>query len=434
MATDLLGLSARFIDEGIYEGPGSVNRPTGELSEVADGIAVVEAFSHVIALRTGDGLVLADTSLGAFGPVVRDALRGWADERVNTIVYTHGHVDHVGGARAFVDEAASRGEPAPHVVGHENVPARFDRYDLTNGYNGVVNQRQFGRRGRLGMGGATPSWPRDWVQPDTVFREQLQLEVGGTTIQLHHAKGETDDHAWGWLPSPRAILSGDFLTWVFPNAGNPQKVQRYPREWAVALRTMASFEPELLLPAHGLPIAGRERIAGVLDDVASALESLLDQTLELMNRGARLDEIVHTVRVPDDLLAKPYLRPTYDEPEFVVRNIWRMYGGWYDGNPSHLKPPPERELATEIASMAGGPHALADRADALAETNPHLAAQLVELAVQAAPDDPRVHSTRALVYGTLRERELSLMSKGIYRAAEDESADRALHQGPGAAR
>ena len=31
---DLLGLSARFIDEGVYEGPGSVNRVTGELSEV----------------------------------------------------------------------------------------------------------------------------------------------------------------------------------------------------------------------------------------------------------------------------------------------------------------------------------------------------------------------------------------------------------------
>ena len=42
---DLLALSERYIDEGIYEGPGSVNRVTTELSEVADGIAVVEAFS-----------------------------------------------------------------------------------------------------------------------------------------------------------------------------------------------------------------------------------------------------------------------------------------------------------------------------------------------------------------------------------------------------
>ena len=54
------------------------------------------------------------------------------------------------------------------------------------------------------------------------------------------------------------------MTWLFPNAGNPQKVQRYPVEWAAALRSMVALGPELLLPAHGLPIEGRERIETVL--------------------------------------------------------------------------------------------------------------------------------------------------------------------------
>ncbi len=59
---DLLATSARFIDNDIYEGAGLVNRPTTELSEVADGVALIEAFSHVVAFRTGDGLVLCDTA------------------------------------------------------------------------------------------------------------------------------------------------------------------------------------------------------------------------------------------------------------------------------------------------------------------------------------------------------------------------------------
>ncbi len=63
-----------------------------------------------------------------------------------------------------------------------------------------------------------------------------------------------------------------------------------------------------------------------------------------MNEGARLDTILHTVKLPDGTLDKPYLRPTYDEPEFIVHNIWRLYGGWYDGNPAHLKPAPEASL------------------------------------------------------------------------------------------
>ena len=74
-----------------------------------------------------------------------------------------------------------------------------------------------------------------------------------------------------------------------------------------------------------------------------------------MNAGARLDEIIHTVRPPADLAAKPYLQPVYDEPEFIVRNVWRLYGG----NPAHLKPAPDAVLATALAELAGGAGAAA---------------------------------------------------------------------------
>src|SRR5439155_13119945 len=99
-----------------------------------------------------------------------------------------------------------------------------------------------------------------------------------------------------------------------------------------------------------------------LTEGAELLESLVEQTLALMNEGARLDDIVQTVRAPAYLLERPYLHAVYDEPEFVVRNLWRLYGGWYDGDPSHLKPAPADVLAREIADLAGGPSRLAARA------------------------------------------------------------------------
>ena len=419
---DLLALSARIIDEGDTSVP--VNRASGELSVLADDIAFVEAFSHVTAFRTTEGLVLFDASVQGFGPVVRQRLREeWAPgEPVHTLVYTHGHVDHVGGAGVLVD-------PGTQVLAHENVPRRFERYDLTNGYNAVINNRQFGSRGRAarGIGTGTDSFFSDWVQPTTTYESSLDVTVGGLDMTLHHGRGETDDHTWTWIPSHEAICAGDFLIWAFPNAGNPQKVQRYPGEWAAAMRQMAAMGAELYLPAHGLPIAGRERIAGVLDDVATALEGLVRDTLAMMNAGARLDDIVHTVRVPAALLDKPYLRPTYDEPEFVVRNIWRMYGGWYSGDPSSLKPAPAAALAGELASLAGGALALAQRGAALAEAGDdaslRLACHLVELAGTAAPDDPAVHELRAAVYDRRRTAELSLMSKGIFGQAADDSRE-----------
>lgn len=413
---DLLELSARIIDEGVTDEP--VNRVTQELSEVADGISMVESFSHVVTVATDDGLVCFDTSGARTGAAVVEAIRRWSSEVFHTLVYTHGHVDHVGGSGAFVADSDRRGTGRPSVVGHEAVLQRFDRYELTNGYNVTINARQFGgARGGVGLGFERGArfLPDDTARPDVAVGDHHRLQVGSTTVDLHHAKGETDDHLWAWLPEQRAICSGDFLIWNFPNAGNPQKVQRFPLEWAAALRDMIEAGPELLLPAHGLPIAGRERIAGVLDDVATALERLVADTLWLMNEGATLDHVVNTVRVDPDLLAKPYLRPLYDEPEFVVRNIWRLYGGWYDGNPSRLKPAPEDVFASEVAALAGGVGTLVERARALSEAGDHrLACQLIELAVQAAPDDREAHGARVDVYEARRRTESSLMSKGIY--------------------
>ena len=71
------------------------------------------------------------------------------------------------------------------------------------------------------------------------------------------------------------------------------------------------------------------------------------QTLALMNVGAPLDRVIHEVEVPAHLGDQPYLRPIYDHPQFLVRNIWRLYGGWYDGEPDHLLPAPRAEQARE---------------------------------------------------------------------------------------
>ncbi|MCG8592290.1 MAG: MBL fold metallo-hydrolase, partial [Proteobacteria bacterium] len=123
---------------------------------------------------------------------------------------------------------------------------------------------------------------------------------------------------------------------------------------------------------------------------------------------------------------RPYLRPVYDEPEFVIRNVWRLYGGWYDGNPAHLKPAAQDALAAEVARLAGGVDALVTRARAVAEAGElRLACHLIEFAVQAEPAHCEAHAARADVYGARRAAELSLMAKGVYGAAQRDSAARA---------
>ena len=385
--------------------------PSNELEELAPGVAFVQSFANVAAFVTGDGLCLIDTGSAFAAPLIHGAVRAWRPDPATTAVYTHGHIDHACGTAPFEAEGSMR------VIGHELVDDRFDRYIRTAGYNGVINQRQFRAPGLR--------WPVEYRRPDETYRDRLDLELAGESVELHHARGETDDHTWAWWPDRKVLCTGDLFIWCSPNAGNPQKVQRYPDEWATALRAMAALEPELLLPGHGLPIGGVDAVRTALDDTAALLESLVEQVLALMNDGARLDDLLHTVVAPPELVAKPYLRPIYDEPEFVVRNTWRLYGGWYDGNPARLHPAPDASVAAEVATLAGGAGALAARAVAVADAGDlRLAAQLAEWAAQAAPDDAAVHEARAEVFRRKRDDATSLMARGVYAWAAAESEGR----------
>ena len=420
---DPLQLSTLTIDSGNITEP--VNRITNELTELADGLAMVESFSHTYALSTDDGLCCFDASGSGSGLQVVDALRTWSAAPFSTLVYTHGHADHIGGSFAFAKDAAANGAPPLTVIAHENVNRRIDRYNDTNGWNIAINQRQFGGvTSEMGLelgDELTRFLPRSTLRPSETFATTYDKTFGDTKVEFHHARGETDDHLWAFLPEERWLFSGDFIIWNYPNAGNPQKVQRYALEWAGALRAMAAKAPTLLLPAHGLPIEGEQRIAMVLNEMATTLETLVFDVVNLMNAGSTLDEILHTVSVAPEVLEKPYLRPLYDEPEFVIRNIWRLYGGWYDGAPSRLKPAPDSILATEISQLVGGPLVLAERALALCETDLRLACHLADLAAWAAPSDHAVHEARAAVYHQRRRSELSLMAKGIFTSAARES-------------
>jgi alkyl sulfatase BDS1-like metallo-beta-lactamase superfamily hydrolase len=411
---ELLGLA-----DALWEGrePIEHHHPvgyTGELIPVADRTAFLPSFANVTAFETDDGLVLVDSGGLLIAATVHEQIRTWSDRPLHTAIYSHGHVDHVFGVPFFDAEAEERGWPRPRVVAHENVPRRFDRYALTAGYNAAINERQFGVEGL--------QWPTEFRRPDETYSDRHVLEVGGERFELTHAKGETDDHTWTWVPSRRILCCGDLFIWATPNAGNPQKAQRYARDWSQALREMAKLDAELMLPGHGLPVVGAERVRAALEDTAALLESICEQTLALMNRGLPLDEVIHGVTAPPELLDRPYLRPVYDEPEFIVRNLWRLYGGWYDGNPANLKPAPEAALASELAALAGGVERLAERARELAADGAddgalRLAGHLAELALRADGSSELAREASAHVNELRAEQATSTMARGIFRWA-----------------
>ena len=415
------------LSDAYWRGESGANQPnpmaaSGHLSEVAPGITFLASFGNCTAIDTDDGLVMVDTGSQFNAARVHDEVRSWSTKPLHTAIYSHGHVDHVFGVGPFEEEAAIEGWPSPHVLAHAHLVHRFDRYRLTREFNEVINRRQF----------ALPNlrWPAEYRYPDETYEHEHTLHVGERTFALRHEKGETDDATVTWLADDKVLCSGDMFVWSSPNAGNPQKVQRYPLEWASALRRMVALEPEILLPGHGLPIFGAARIRQALSETAEFLEDLVAQTLAMMNAGARLSEVVHSVKAPAHLEGRVYLQPIYDEPEFIVHNIWRLYGGWWDGNPATLKPAPERRVAEELCALAGGAARLAERTEALLTLGDdealRLAGHLIETAWLATPEDPAIQELRQRVFQTRANEATSTMARGVFNRAVRESRGETL--------
>ena len=392
-------------------------RPTGKHEELAPGLVFFHTWANVTALRTEAGLVLVDTGNFATRDRTFAAVRAVDPAPLAAAVYTHGHVDHACGLPPFLAEAREKGRPEPAIVAHRNVPARFDRYRMTALWNGLINSRQFS---------VAATWPTEYQYPGTVYDTTHALEVGGVRLELTHARGETDDHTWLWWPARRILFTGDLFFWVAPNAGNPQKVQRYAAEWARALRVMADRGAELLIPGHGAPVVGVARVHQALSDTALWLETLVNETVKRMNAGLALEDILAEVKPPAHLSERPYLQAVYDEPDYVIRNIWRLYGGWWDGQPAHLKPAREAEIGLEVAALAGGIDAVVARARALAaEGRLALASHLIDWVAAAAPNNWAVHDARADIYLARAQNSEALMTRGIFSEAARESAIKA---------
>ena len=388
------------------------------LAEVAPGTIFFPYFGNVIALLTDDGIVIVDTSLQGNGPPIVEELRKRTDLPVKTIIYTHGHVDHVGGTDAFLKDADERGHERPTVIGHENVVPRFQRYERMAGWIRFLNAQQWG------VAPPDPSRPAPvpvFVYPDTTYHDRTSVEVGGETFELIYGMGETDDHTWVWAPERKIAVAGDFFTWACPNVGNPWKVQRYTRGWADGLEAIAGKRPSILLPGHGPPIEGEDNVQTACFDVAAYLRSIDDQVVERMNKGQWLEQILREVEPPADLAAKPYLQPIYGHPKFIVQAVWRQYGGWYDGNPADFFAAATADQATEIVKLVGVSALLSRARDLHTTGDLPLACHLVDWVCKVEPENAEARALQRDLFQARSEVEANMMARNVFKGAAAEA-------------
>jgi hypothetical protein len=83
------------------------------------------------------------------------------------------------------DEIQKKSKINPKVICHKNLPKRFDRYLITNGYNSIINSVQFKNK---------IQFPKNFTKPHELYNGEKKLVLEDLTIELYHAKGETGNY------------------------------------------------------------------------------------------------------------------------------------------------------------------------------------------------------------------------------------------------
>ncbi len=351
-------------------------------------------------VNTAEGTVVLDTLIF---PHLGEEMREKINETggpVKYIIYTHGHRDHVGGAPAFLDDA-------PEIIGHRYLPERLEKYRILAEHRARIASIQF----NIPFMPAEPSF----VEPTKLYDGSMTFSLGGKTFELYHARAETDDHTWVHVPEIRTVFVGDLIIAGFPNIGNPFKPTRFALSWARALEAVREKEPEMLIAHGGQAVYEGADVKELLDVTIEAVYSIHDQVVECINKDMPIDEMIHAVVLPEHLKDHRYLRFLYSRPEFAVYNIYRWYHGYFDHNPAHLLPRPDREVNDEIFSLIGDRKAVLERSGELfKQGKPQLALQVLDVLLKHAPDDVEARRLRLELLEVLCEQDSCLMSRNTW--------------------
>ena len=385
---------------------------------VAPGLHILRGQGQSFVAETDAGLVVVDAGPG--GSVTQgmiDSLRALSDAPVHALCYSHGHIGYNAGVPQWFEHARQRGEPAPRLIAHRNVLRRHARYRETQALQHRMAEVQFNRspgffERRLAM-----------HEPTETFDQRLVIGSGEQRIELLWAPSETDDAIALWSPAQRVIYGGAALLDSIPNIGTPFRTLRDTVRWAGTLEALAALDPRIAVREFGPVIEGEAEVQKVLTHTARALRWLRAEVVSLMNQGLGEQQVLARMHYPEELFGVPWMKPTYGDPSYIVRDIYRSENGWWDRNPTTLHPEPPEAVGAAVARAITDKPAVIASARALADAGQwQLALHVVDLLATAHGDAPELIQARALKAAWLRERAAqvaSYVSRNLYKVSAD---------------
>ena len=395
-----------------------------ELITVTDGVhvAVGYALANSILIEGENTNIIIDTTgTEETAREVKALFDAINPNPVESIIYTHNHADHTYGATVFAEGSS------PDIYAHSTTEIYLSRVigilrpiissRSNRMFGNALPKEQVENNGigpflEIGRDGRKPGL----LYPTKTYTDQIEFEAADHKIQLFHAPGETNDQLFVWLPEKKALFPGDNFYKTFPNLytirGTPY---RDLVGWVNSIDMMRYLEPEYLVPSHTRPIVGKEKINTLLTTYRDAIQFVHDQTVRLMNLGLDPNEIAEQLVLPKHLGDSPYLKEFYGTPAWSAKNVFSGYLGWFDGNPSTLKPLPLKDEAEKMIQLSGDWDSLFKVAeDAFLTDDFQWSLQLTDYLLRSRPDDQKTKLLRQSALEGLGSQESNPNSRYYY--------------------
>ena len=319
----------------------------------------------------------ASLALDALEAALGEQVRG----HVQAIILSHTHVDHFGGLDAVI-AAAEHPDAVPFYAPAGYIGSLSD----DNLYTGTAMARRIqyqvgsllsrGPQEALPFLGSTVrgAYPGrvSRALPNRFIGERQTVEIDGVHVDfipLPHT--ETTAHLVNFFEEPRALFLADDVLGALHNTLTIRGARvRDAGYWGEALYEIAeeyADRASVVFYGHDIPLWNTPKrphaIRTFVLDNAVAYKYTNDEALLKANEGVPIGDLGRAVELPDTVTRPWYVRPHYGTFTHNARASYQQYLGFYDGNPVHLDPLPEAELARHLVAYAGGADALLKRAE-----------------------------------------------------------------------
>jgi alkyl sulfatase BDS1-like metallo-beta-lactamase superfamily hydrolase len=363
-----------------------------EAIAVTEFIWQVNDVSNLYLVNTADGDVMINTgfmdnaerNVGLMTPKRSGPLR--------RIILTQSHADHFGCVPDFK-------EADTVVIGGPGFNEAWGDMNRLQPFFGPRSKKLWGST--LKRGGAPKPAPD--VKPDLLVDRTHIFEQGGRRFELIHApEGETVDNLIVWLPDEKIAFTGNLVgpVWLSMPFFCTIRGDKPRLVWNTlkSLEKLKALDAEIIITGHGEPIRGKEQNRADINKMIGAITFVRDYTLDGMNAGKTVHELMRDANLPEHLRIGEY----HGKVAWAVKTIWDEYSGWfhYEDGTTELYHVPRSAVSKDLVELSGGAAVLARRAKVHVEAGrPLEAIHLLDIALGVEP----AHSDALVVKKTALE-------------------------------